>query len=278
MQSNENSPEINNIIHSLIEKHCHGIFYNTDLSLDQIMTRNNAILKKAMTLDELIARTSEKSVKNVKGCVSRMKKADPNIGRFLFSVRCGGTRSKGPYDVRFRFKDAKIFAEPSKNHVQVSCNCGAWKYNGADYNSITKGYNERQFSTGAPPRVRDQNRRYLICKHIAACVPVFTKFLALRLRDIERYKSKPSGLLSAPPARTPTTPPGRTPLIRPTTPTRAPTPTRVITPPKTVPTPSKNPHSFMPKMNPPKQVEQKIMPKQRAPLRPQQLRPPTRNR
>ena len=48
---------------------------------------------------------------------------------------------------------------------------------GADYNSLNRDYNERQMSDGSEPDIRDPKRTYLICKHIAACVPLFKKFI-----------------------------------------------------------------------------------------------------
>jgi hypothetical protein len=134
--------------------------------------------KIAMTTGELVFRTSQKSIKYAKGCVATSKINNPHIGRWTFSVKCHQTKSKGPYDVKFRLLKGKantigILGKP----VEISCNCNAWKYNGADFNSLQQDYNERQYSNGQPAHVRDPQRRYLICKHVAASVPLFKRFL-----------------------------------------------------------------------------------------------------
>jgi hypothetical protein len=131
-----------------------------------------------MSTGELIFRTNRKSVKYAKGCVATSKRNDPRNGRWTFTVKCHQNWSKGPYDVRFRMlKSSKPTVGILGRTIEVSCNCNAWKYNGADFNALEKDYSERQYSNGQPPVVRDPQRRYLICKHIAACVPLFQRFL-----------------------------------------------------------------------------------------------------
>lgn len=135
--------------------------------------------KVALSAGELIFRTNRRSIKYAKGCVATSKRNDPKNGRWTFSVRCNQTWSKGPYDVRFRLLKGK--GSKTKGilgrEIQISCNCNAWKYNGADFNALDKDYSERQYSDGSPPNIRDPQRRYLICKHIAACVPLFKRFV-----------------------------------------------------------------------------------------------------
>ena len=134
--------------------------------------------KIAMTAGELILRTSQKSIKYAKGCTATSKRNDPARGRWTFTVRCHQRRSRGPYDVRFRLlKGGKKTIGMLGREIEISCNCNAWKYNGADFNSLQKNYNERQYSDGSPPNERDPARRYLICKHVAICVPLFKRFI-----------------------------------------------------------------------------------------------------
>lgn len=139
---------------------------------------NHPFSKKAMSMGELLNRTNHKSVKYVQGCEATIKRNMPSKGRWMFTVKCNERWSKGPYNVRF-----KLVSERGKKtkgilgrEIMISCPCRAWKYNGADYNSLRKDYNERQFSNGAPPEIRDPRRKYLICKHVAACVPLFKDF------------------------------------------------------------------------------------------------------
>lgn len=139
----------------------------------------SSIAKTAMTAGELLFNTNQRSIKYAKGCIATTKRNDPKNGRWTFSVKCNQQGSKGPYDVRFSLVKGKGSKTQGilGREVRVSCNCNAWKYNGADFNALEKGYSERQYSNGQYPHVRDPQRRYLICKHIAACIPLFKRFL-----------------------------------------------------------------------------------------------------
>lgn len=135
--------------------------------------------KIAMSLGELVNQTNKKSIKYVKGCVATIERNMPKIGRWNFSVKCNEPWSQGPYTVRVKLLKQK--GRKTKGilgrEIEISCTCNAWQYNGADYNSLTKDYNERQMSDGSTPDIRDPKRKYLICKHVAACAPLFKKFI-----------------------------------------------------------------------------------------------------
>jgi hypothetical protein len=148
---------------------------------------NHPISKIAMTAAELLKRTNRKSIEYTSGCSAVSKKNEPAKGRWTFSVKCHEPWSKGPYDVRFKLKNDKLKNNKLKTkikinnildkEIQVSCNCDAWKYNGSDFNAIHNDYSERQYSNGAAPNKKDRQRNNLICKHIAACVPLFKSFI-----------------------------------------------------------------------------------------------------
>jgi hypothetical protein len=134
--------------------------------------------KKAYSLGELINETNNKSVKYVKGCVASLERAMPDHGRWNFSVKCNEKWSEGPYIVRIHLmKEGKKTKGFLGREIEISCNCDAWRYNGADYNAIKKDYNERQYSNGASPVIRDPKHKYLICKHVATCVPLVKEFI-----------------------------------------------------------------------------------------------------
>lgn len=161
----------------IINKIANEILSIKIMTLEELF--NNPISKIAISLGELVFRTSKKSIKYAKGCVATSKKNDPKNGRWTFSVRCNQNWSKGPYDVRFKLlkdKGSKTKGILGRE-IQVSCNCNAWKYNGADSNALSQDYSERQYSNGQAPNTRDPQRKYLICKHIAAAVPLFKRFL-----------------------------------------------------------------------------------------------------
>jgi len=134
--------------------------------------------KIALSTGQLAMMTSRRSVKYAKGCISTSKRNDPKNGRWTFSVRCHEKWSKGPYDVKFRLTGKGPFTKDILGReIQVSCTCNAWKYNGPDWNARSKDYSERELSNGQAPNIRDPQRRYLICKHIAASIPLFRRFI-----------------------------------------------------------------------------------------------------
>jgi len=134
--------------------------------------------KKAISLGELVQKTNERSVKYKKGCVAQKTRSMPKLGRWTFTVKCNESWSKGPYDVKFKLlKKGKKTKGVLGREIEMSCNCNAWRYNGADWNAIQQGYSERQFSNGEAPDIKDKPRKYLICKHVAACVPILKDFL-----------------------------------------------------------------------------------------------------
>jgi hypothetical protein len=148
----------------------------------KIVTINDLIehefCKIAISVGELIFKTNRRSIKYAKGCVATSKRNDPKNGRWTFRVKCSQGWSKGPYDVRFKLLKSKTKTKGILGReIEISCNCNSWKYNGADYNALDKDYSERQYSNGQPPNIRDPKRKFLICKHIAACVPLFKRFI-----------------------------------------------------------------------------------------------------
>jgi hypothetical protein len=192
---------------------------SASLTIEQIL-RRAAFLRKAFTIDELMRRTSPESVRKKNNCSARMTRATPKIGLWLFTVKCRERTSKGPYDVRFKITKAQRLKDMPKRDIKTSCNCNAWKYNGSDYNSLHNDYNERQFSDNSAPNVRDPHRRNLICKHVAACIPIFARFVVP-----EEYKGFERRTPGAPPGAapapgTPRTPTPRGPVRTPTGPAK----------------------------------------------------------
>lgn len=145
------------------------------LTVAQILARNKYI-RTALTALDLLSETSKKSIKYESGCKARLKKAAPKSSRWAFTVKCDESWSEGPYTVRFKFLKGKT-KDPMLRDVEVSCECKAWRFNGADYNALANDYSERQQSNGEAPNVRDRRRKYLICKHVAACIPLLSGYI-----------------------------------------------------------------------------------------------------
>jgi len=147
------------------------------LNVGQLLARDRFI-KKAWNVQELINSTSKKSIKYQGGCTSSLKRSTPKYGRWLFSVKCGEKWSDGPYNIKFKLlRKGRRYKDLSKRQIQVSCNCNAWKYNGADYNAVANEYSENQYSDGSAPNIMDKKRKHLICKHVASCIPIVSEFL-----------------------------------------------------------------------------------------------------
>tara|TARA_X000001382_G_scaffold113132_1_gene90781 strand:- start:2089 stop:2697 length:609 start_codon:yes stop_codon:yes gene_type:complete len=95
--------------------------------------------------------------------------ADMKNFLFQFSVPGDGwPNSKPRYQVDIKFdKDGR----PSLTalDVKVKCNCPFFIYNGPEYQAKSDNYLfGNPGGTATPPDIRDPNRAYYICKHIAA--------------------------------------------------------------------------------------------------------------
>ena len=164
----------------LIEKISNEILNTRIVSFRELLQDKcrSCFQKRALTIADLIDGTSKRSIEYEPNCVAKLKRATPKIGRWMFTVKCGERWSKGPYDVRFRLlKKGPRYKDMVNRQIEISCNCNAWKYNGADYNAIQNEYSERQYSDGSSPNIRDRRRKYLICKHVAACAPNFINYV-----------------------------------------------------------------------------------------------------
>lgn len=135
--------------------------------------------KIAWTLPELVDATSRLSLKYKPKCDASFKRVRAKNNRYDFHVTCGEDWSdpKGHIvKVKFVPEDKRI-KQGLKSPVLVSCSCKFWRYYGCDYNSLRDDYNERQMGNGAAPNIRGKN--HMICKHVAACVPLI-KFVFLK--------------------------------------------------------------------------------------------------
>lgn len=147
------------------------------ITMSQVLIRNK-FLKRAKTLQEILDATSARSIKYQDHCQAKLVRANTKRGRWAFKVKCGEKWSKGPYDIRFKLLlKGKRTRDIMKRQIEISCNCNAWQFNGADYNAMNKNYSERQYSDGTAPNKRDRRRKFLMCKHVAACIPIFSDYI-----------------------------------------------------------------------------------------------------
>ena len=173
---NEDKPFLDAPKKYLCDKISNQILNTSILTVAQLLRLKPIIEKKALNLLDLMSETSKKSIKYEPGCIAELSRATPKIGRWIFNVKCSEHWSQGPYDVRFRVLKATT-KDPMTRDVEVSCDCNAWRFNGADFNALRHDYSERQYSDGSAPSERDPKRKYLICKHVAACIPIFSGYI-----------------------------------------------------------------------------------------------------
>jgi hypothetical protein len=107
----------------------------------------------------------------------RLSRAEPSVGRWSFSTSSGRDR----YTTIFQFLPEKGITDPNKLHVRVSCSCPSWIYYGAQYNAIMGDYLYGKVQPKyAPPKVRDPYHRFLVCKHVLACIPYVSRYKLYR--------------------------------------------------------------------------------------------------
>jgi len=95
--------------------------------------------------------------------------ADMKNFLFQFSVPGDGwPNSKPRYQVDIKF-DKDGSPSLSALDVKVKCNCPFFIYNGPEYQAKTDNYLlGNPGGTATPPDIRDPNRAFYICKHIAS--------------------------------------------------------------------------------------------------------------
>lgn len=126
---------------------------------------------------------------------SRLIKSEPGIGRWTFLTTSG----KGVHTTVFKFIPEKGIMDLNKLHVRVSCTCQSWLFWGAQFHAMTQDYIyispdmplRLKFS---PPGTRDPEGKFLVCKHVLACVPI------VRTKKIESMEPKKLEKLRQPPA------------------------------------------------------------------------------
>lgn len=121
----------------------------------------------AATLDTMTQGLNPEIAQRAKMCSVNLKRADiPNL-RWIFSVDCGN----GAKVVRMKAVRAGKFQQLRKLDLFLACSCPAWQWQGPEYHSTTKDYqdpNTALLGTASTPDVRDPRRINKVCKHVAA--------------------------------------------------------------------------------------------------------------
>lgn len=114
--------------------------------------------------------TKEKGTRSpeVAGVRVVLKKKEPMLGRWTFTTGAEGHT----YDTIFQFIPRGREEDLNKLHVRVSCTCPSWLFWGAQYNAYMGDYLYGKIRPMLKaPRVRDPEHKFLVCKHIIACLP-----------------------------------------------------------------------------------------------------------
>ena len=110
-----------------------------------------------------------KIVQKAQSCQVVVKRADIGNLRWIFAVDCGN----GAKVVRVRADRTGNATQFAKLNLHVACSCPAWRWQGPEYHSTTKDYQDPNTAlqgTASTPDIRDPNRVNKVCKHVAAVI------------------------------------------------------------------------------------------------------------
>lgn len=129
---------------------------------------------------------------SVPGVVVSAKAYNPKSARWTFTTHTSGkappkVTQEGwpyPYTTTFQFIPYKNVRKTSQLHVRVSCTCPSWVFWGAQYNAFMNDYLYGPIRPKfAPPKKRDKGGKFLVCKHVLACLPLVSKFFVGAVSD-----------------------------------------------------------------------------------------------
>jgi hypothetical protein len=107
------------------------------------------------------------------GVTARLIRAEPRSGRWTFATTSGKER----HTTIFQFIPHSVVRDTNKLHVRVSCSCPSWLFWGAQYHAVMGDYLYGKIRPKfSPPRKRDPEGSFLVCKHVLACIPIVSKY------------------------------------------------------------------------------------------------------
>jgi hypothetical protein len=110
---------------------------------------------------------------NITGVTVRLSRAEPRVGRWTFATSSG----KDTYATVFQFIPHSTIRNTTKLHARVSCSCPSFLFWGAQYHAVMEDYLYGKIRPKfSPPKIRDPEGTFLVCKHILACVPIVSKY------------------------------------------------------------------------------------------------------
>ena len=143
-----------------------------------------------LTQSQIYTKTKGWRRPDVSGVTVRLQRAEPRVGRWTFTTGSG----KENYTTIFQFVPQGTIKQTDKLQVRVSCSCPSWLFWGAQYNAVLGDYLYGKVRPKfTPPHKRDPENRFLVCKHVLACIPLVSRY---RLMEItgpirERLRRQP---------------------------------------------------------------------------------------
>ena len=138
--------------------------------------------RRAVLLSEIVSGTVDPELHARAGKLNvLLHKANAKLQRWVFEVR-GGVTS---HMVRVRAAKVAELGGVAGDDVFLSCDCGAWRWDGPEHHAQSKGYLDgKPRGTASVPIVRDPDGKHWACKHVLAVARIVSQSpLPLHLRD-----------------------------------------------------------------------------------------------
>jgi hypothetical protein len=123
--------------------------------------------RRAALMDTMTQGLNPGTVQKGQSCAVTLKRADATNLRWLFAVDCGN----GAKVVRLKAARIRNSTQFRKLDLHLACSCPAWRWQGPEYHSTTRGYQDPATplqGTASAPNIRDPQRVNKVCKHVAA--------------------------------------------------------------------------------------------------------------
>jgi hypothetical protein len=122
--------------------------------------------KRAALISDVMAKVSQDVIEKANRIQPSISRVLPGKGFWSFSVN----GSKGnKYSVRLKVQRKGNAKSVDKHHVQISCNCNFFRWQGPEHWAKANNYlYGKPVGTASKPDVRDPNGKHWLCKHAVA--------------------------------------------------------------------------------------------------------------
>lgn len=122
-------------------------------------------LKHATLASEMLKHTSPDVLKRAKTVKSKLVKADPDRGQWLFQA---SGSDGGTYKIRVWATPQGTTKDINKLNLRVSCSCDFFRWQGPEHWAVRNGYLAGKPSgTASAPTEKDPSGKHWVCKHLA---------------------------------------------------------------------------------------------------------------